>query len=193
MKKVLVVFGSKSDKSVFEPIVKSQKEKKADVDMRICSAHRTPALLNSILLEKQYDLVIAGAGLAAHLPGVVASKTPVPVIGVPCNGAFDGLDSFLSIVQMPPGIPVLGVGVDVNPVNDFLLKEKQIEIMDESLQILGEPCNTIIIDFYINKLSMQEIADKMGYTNNENAKNQKYKCLQRLKKIYFKNYNISSE
>ncbi len=73
--------------------------------------------------------------------------------------------------------------------NDFLLREQQINIMKDSLEILGQPCSTILKDFYIKKLSMQQIADKMGYTNSENAKNQKYKCLQRLRKIYFKNSN----
>ena len=80
--------------------------------------------------------------------------------------------------------------------NDFILFDQEIEenvtdhsskykMMDNSLHKLGEPCQTILKDFYINKLSMLEIAQKMNYTNTENAKNQKYKCLQRLKKIYF--------
>ncbi len=77
-----------------------------------------------------------------------------------------------------------------NQENDFLLKEKQLNIMYESLAILGEPCKTILYDFYIGKINMQQVAKKMGYTNTDNAKNQKYKCLQRLKKIYFKTYDI---
>jgi RNA polymerase sigma factor (sigma-70 family) len=66
--------------------------------------------------------------------------------------------------------------------------EKRFEIAEESLSLLGEPCNTILIDFYINHFSMQQITDKMGYTNAENAKTQKYKCLQRLKKLFFERY-----
>lgn len=76
---------------------------------------------------------------------------------------------------------------------DFNIKERQLALIAQSLSILGEPCNTIITDFYINRFSMQAIADKMGYTNFENAKNQKYKCLQRLKKIYFKSYDLDEE
>jgi 5-(carboxyamino)imidazole ribonucleotide mutase len=131
MKNVLVVFGSSSDEKVYKPIAAKLKAK-ANVDLRICSAHRTPELLNKILLEKDYDLIIAGAGLAAHLPGVAASKTVAPVIGVPVNSNFEGLDSFLSIVQMPPGVPVLAVGPGVNPAQDFLLKNY------DSVKIIGD-------------------------------------------------------
>ena len=69
-------------------------------------------------------------------------------------------------------------------------KEESIEKMYKSLEELGEPCATLIRDFYIKKLSMEEISDKFGYTNADNAKNQKYKCLQRLKRIYFENFTI---
>lgn len=135
-KKVLVVFGSKSDENVFMPIVDSLKQKKIKFDMHICSAHRTPEKLSHILIQKQYDLIIAGAGLAAHLPGVVASKTPAPVVGVPVDGAFQGLDAFLAIVQMPPGIPVLSCGINKNPLeSDFLLKEY------DSVKISGDFSN----------------------------------------------------
>jgi 5-(carboxyamino)imidazole ribonucleotide mutase len=109
-KKVLVVFGSSSDSAVYAPIA----ENIEDSELRICSAHRTPDLLDEIL-KKKYSLIIAGAGLAAHLPGVIASKTISPVIGVPCKGAFNGLDAYLSILQMPPGYPVLCTGVADNP------------------------------------------------------------------------------
>ncbi len=68
-------------------------------------------------------------------------------------------------------------------------QEKQFEVMGFAMEQLGEPCKTILEDFYIQKLSMQEITEKMGYTNAENAKNQKYKCLNRLKKIFFNQYN----
>ncbi len=133
-KQILVVFGSKSDEDVFLPIVKKLKGK-ALVDMRICSAHRSPELLNSILTQKDYDLIIAGAGLAAHLPGVVASKTVAPIVGVPVASNFDGLDSFLAIVQMPPGIPVLSVGPRFNPATDFLLKKY------DSVKVIGDKKN----------------------------------------------------
>ena len=107
MNKILVIFGSKSDSKTYKPIL----EKLEDYDFKICSAHRTPSFLNQIL-EKEYQLIISGAGLAAHLPGVVASKTITPIIGVPCPGNFQGLDALLSIIQMPPGIPVLAAGIN---------------------------------------------------------------------------------
>ncbi len=74
-------------------------------------------------------------------------------------------------------------------LEDHLNKESEIEQMNKSLTELGEPCGTLIKDFYVNRLSMDEIAEKFGYTNADNAKNQKYKCLQRLKKYFFENQN----
>jgi 5-(carboxyamino)imidazole ribonucleotide mutase len=108
---ILVIFGSKSDSEVYSRIVEELKAAKAPYELRIASAHKTPKLVSEIL-KKNYKVIIAGAGLAAHLPGVVASQKTCPVIGVPCTGAYDGLDAFLSIAQMPPGIPVLAVGVN---------------------------------------------------------------------------------
>ncbi len=108
--RVLVIFGSQSDKNVYEPISHGLRKHGVNVTVRALSAHRTPREVDELPFE-DFDAVIAGAGLAAHLPGVVAARTTSAVIGVPCNGAYDGLDSWLSIVQMPPGIPVLGVGV----------------------------------------------------------------------------------
>jgi 5-(carboxyamino)imidazole ribonucleotide mutase len=105
---ILLMFGSKSDFSVYSEIAGLLKGN--DFELRIASAHKTPALVAEIL-KKDYKAIIAGAGLAAHLPGVVAAQKTCPVIGVPCPGAYDGLDAFLSIAQMPPGIPVLAVGV----------------------------------------------------------------------------------
>ena len=75
-------------------------------------------------------------------------------------------------------------------LTDYLQKEKDMEQMTLSLQNLGEPCQTLITDFYLKRLSMEEIAEKFGYTNADNAKNQKYKCLQRLKKYFFERNNI---
>lgn len=109
---VLVVFGSKSDENIYAKIADELKQRGISYELRICSAHRTPEMLDDILKKTKAKVIIAGAGLAAHLPGVVASKTIRPVIGVPVNSNFDGLDSLLSIIQMPPGIPVLSVGID---------------------------------------------------------------------------------
>ncbi|MBX3165231.1 MAG: sigma-70 family RNA polymerase sigma factor [Bacteroidetes bacterium] len=78
-------------------------------------------------------------------------------------------------------------------MTEYVQKEMDIEKMNKSLQELGEPCATLIKDFYVQKLSMEEIADKFGYTNADNAKNQKYKCLQRLKKYFFDKTNVEQE
>jgi len=111
MKKALIIFGSKSDEKIYNEIVNFFQRNKIDFDLRVSSAHKTPKDVDKIL-ENDYFVVIAGAGLAAHLPGVVASKVIKPVIGVPCEGNYQGLDALLSIAQMPPGIPVLAVGVN---------------------------------------------------------------------------------
>jgi 5-(carboxyamino)imidazole ribonucleotide mutase len=117
MAKILLIFGSKSDELVYNDIIEVLTlDKDASYEVRICSAHRTPDELDSILKNTDAKVIIAGAGLAAHLPGVIASKTTKPVIGVPVNSNYQGLDALLSIMQMPPGIPVLAVGVNKSNV-----------------------------------------------------------------------------
>ncbi len=111
MVKVLVVFGSKSDEEVYKRVVRGLKSGNIDVELRIASAHKTPDELNEII-NTDADLIIAGAGLSAALPGVIASRTIKPVIGIPVSNNYQGLDALLSIMQMPPGVPVLGVGVN---------------------------------------------------------------------------------
>lgn len=108
--KVLAIFGSASDKNVYEDIERRLREKNIPVEVRALSAHRTPAEVDALPFDS-YSIIIAGAGLAAHLPGVIAARTTTPVIGVPCTGVYEGLDAWLAIVQMPPGTPVLSVGV----------------------------------------------------------------------------------
>ena len=110
MNKALIIFGSKSDEKVYKEIASQLKKLKVDFDLRVSSAHKTPDDVDETLNE-DYSVVIAGAGLAAHLPGVAAAKVLRPVIGVPCEGNYQGLDALLSVAQMPPGIPVLAVGV----------------------------------------------------------------------------------
>jgi len=111
MPDILVLFASKSDKKSYKNILKILDKEKVSYEFKLASAHKTPDVVDEIL-KTNYKLIISGAGLAAALSGVVASKTIKPVIGVPCFGNYQGLDAFLSITQMPPGIPVLGVGVD---------------------------------------------------------------------------------
>ena len=110
MNKILVLFASEGDREAYEPIVKALKKAKASFDFKMYSAHKTPDAIEKAI-KSSYSVIIAGAGLAAALPGVVAAKTLKPVIGVPCKGAYEGLDALLSIAQMPPGIPVLSTGV----------------------------------------------------------------------------------
>ncbi|MBN2127641.1 MAG: AIR carboxylase family protein, partial [Candidatus Diapherotrites archaeon] len=89
--KALIFFGSGSDKNVFEPLMKELKETALEFELRILSAHKCPKELEKALKESNADLFIAGAGLSAALPGVIASQTIKPVIGIPCKGAYDGL------------------------------------------------------------------------------------------------------
>ncbi len=107
-----------------------------DWDARVISAHRAPEALKEYVeaQEKSETLCfIAGAGLAAHLPGVIAAYTTVPVIGVPIRAAFDGLDALLSIVQMPKGVPVATVGVN-NSFNAGLLAVQIAAVIEPELK-----------------------------------------------------------
>ena len=107
---VAIIMGSKSDWDVMSHAAAMLSELDIQHEAKVISAHRTPDLLDeycSKLQEKEVKVIIAGAGLAAALPGVLAAKTTIPVIGVPLvAGSLDGLDALMSIVQMPPGIPV---------------------------------------------------------------------------------------
>lgn len=121
--KVAIIFGSKSDIEKMKGAAKALKEFNIDYEVFILSAHRVPEeLLQTIekLERENCECIIAGAGLAAHLPGVIASKTVIPVIGVPLNAALSGLDSLFSIVQMPKSIPVATVGIN-NSYNGGML------------------------------------------------------------------------
>lgn len=121
---VSIVMGSKSDLRVMQAAADSLRAFDVPFELDIVSAHRTPDKLHDYagrLLERDIGAVIAGAGGAAHLPGMIASKTIVPVIGVPIAATgLDGLDSLLSIVQMPRGVPVATVAID-NAENAALL------------------------------------------------------------------------
>lgn len=109
---VSIIAGSTSDKLVYEKVEKVLNEHGINYDLQIISAHRNPQELDEYLKNSQALLYIAVAGLSAALPGVIASKTDKPVIGVPVSAKLGGLDALLSIVQMPPGVPVACVGID---------------------------------------------------------------------------------
>ena len=113
--KIAVVMGSKSDLPKLESGIKFIKSYGIEVVVRILSAHRTPEELTRFLeeIKENTDVIIAAAGKAAHLPGVIAAQTLIPVVGLPIKSStMDGMDSLLSIVQMPSGIPVATVTID---------------------------------------------------------------------------------
>ena len=124
--KIQILFGSASDERIYGPLCRSL-EKVGDVKMEVASAHRNPDRVREVVQTCGADVFVAGAGLAAHLPGVVASMTDKPVFGVAVNGAFSGLDSFLSIAQMPKGVPVMAVMEEnANSISELLLRWKNL-------------------------------------------------------------------
>jgi len=172
--KILVVFGSASDKPVFQKLRAELDVRKIDYDLRIASAHKTPELLDEIM-QNNYDFFIAGAGLSAALPGIVASKTLKPVIGIPVKGAFSGLDAMLSIWQMPPGIPVLGAPLEnVDEAVKFaeaygkglLKKIIIIERSDEKASILSAKAESFLRE---NKVDFEKQKSDFPQYNNLEA------------------------
>lgn len=128
--------GSTSDLPVMEKAAKFFDEMEIPFEMNALSAHRTPEKVEKFAKaakDNGIKVIIAAAGMAAHLPGVIASMTPIPVIGVPINASLDGLDALLAIVQMPPGIPVATVGID-GSLNAAILAVQMIATGDEKLQ-----------------------------------------------------------
>ena len=128
----MILSGSKSDEKVYEKAVKTLEEFGVEYKLEIASAHRNPDLVEKLVKETKADVIIAVAGLSAALPGVVASKTTKPVIGVPVDVKLEGLDALLSIMQMPPGIPVATVGID-NGKNAAMLAIEILALKDEGL------------------------------------------------------------
>ncbi|MBO4547755.1 MAG: 5-(carboxyamino)imidazole ribonucleotide mutase [Abditibacteriota bacterium] len=116
MPKALVVMGSRSDWDTVQKTCDILDEFGVGYERVVCSAHRNPEKLYQIASAAEsegYEVVVAAAGMAAALPGVIAGLTPLPVIGIPCKSAnLEGLDALLSIAQMPPGVPVAAVAID---------------------------------------------------------------------------------
>ncbi|MFQ6054502.1 MAG: 5-(carboxyamino)imidazole ribonucleotide mutase [Methanosarcinales archaeon] len=112
MTKIAIIIGSESDRNIADRAIKVLQEYNIPYDLQVISAHRNPDKLDKYIKESDADLFIAIAGLSAALPGVIASKTNKPVIGVPVSAKLGGLDALLSIVQMPAGVPVACVGID---------------------------------------------------------------------------------
>jgi 5-(carboxyamino)imidazole ribonucleotide mutase len=134
--KVSIIMGSTSDLPVMEKAAKVLNDFKIPFEIHALSAHRTPEEVEKFAkgaFDRGIKAIIAGAGMAAHLPGVIAAMTPVPVIGVPINASLDGMDALLSIAQMPPGIPVATVGIN-GAMNAGILAGQILAIGDSELQ-----------------------------------------------------------
>ena len=136
MKKVAVIMGSDSDFKVVQKAVLKLKEFGVPYEVRVMSAHRTPdeaAEFSKNAKSEGFGVIIAAAGMAAHLGGVLAAHTTLPVIGIPIKAAaFDGTDALLATVMMPPGIPVATVGVD-GAANAAILAVEMLALSDDSL------------------------------------------------------------
>ena len=133
--KVSIIMGSTSDLPVMEKAARVLDEMEIPFEMNALSAHRTPQEVEEFACDAEgrgLRIIIAGAGMAAALPGVIAANTTLPVIGVPIKGMLDGLDALLSIVQMPPGIPVATVGVN-GAQNAALLAVEMLALSDKVL------------------------------------------------------------
>lgn len=132
---VSIIMGSTSDLPVMEKACKWLEEQEIPFEMNALSAHRTPDAVEQFAKgakARGVKVIIAGAGMAAALPGVIAASTPLPVIGVPIKGMLDGLDAMLSIIQMPPGIPVATVGVN-GAQNAAILAAEMMALCDEAI------------------------------------------------------------
>ena len=136
MKKVAIIMGSDSDLPVVAPAIKQLKELGIEVEARVMSAHRTPEEAHEFsknAIKNGFGVIIAAAGMAAHLGGVLAASTTLPVIGIPCSAkVLDGMDAMLATVMMPPGIPVATVAVN-GAMNAAILAAEIIATGDDEL------------------------------------------------------------
>jgi len=156
---VSIIMGSTSDLPVMEEAAKILNNLEIPFEMNALSAHRTPDEVEKFAKSAEANgikVIIAAAGMAAHLPGVIAAQTPVPVIGVPIKTSLEGWDSILSILQMPPGIPVATVGINAAK-NAGLLAAQILSVGDPELRSR----------FKINK---NELKQKIVEANEELAK-----------------------
>jgi 5-(carboxyamino)imidazole ribonucleotide mutase len=132
---VSIIMGSKSDLPVMEKAAEVLNNLKIPFEMNALSAHRTPKEVEEFtgsIESRGIKVIIAAAGMAAHLPGVIASMTKIPVIGVPIDRSLNGLDALLSIVQMPPGIPVATVGIN-SAQNAGILASQILGLSDKKI------------------------------------------------------------
>lgn len=133
---VSIIMGSTSDLPVMEKAAQFLDEMEIPFEMNALSAHRTPEDVERFAKsakDRGIKVIIAAAGMAAHLCGVIASMTTLPVIGVPINSTLDGIDALLAIVQMPPGIPVATVGIN-GSLNAAILSAQMLAITDDTIR-----------------------------------------------------------
>ena len=133
--RVSIIMGSTSDLPVMEKAAKVLNDFKIPFEIHALSAHRTPVEVEEFAkgaAGRGIEVIIAAAGMAAHLPGVIAASTTVPVIGVPISATLMGMDALLAIVQMPPGIPVATVGVNAS-LNAAILAVEMLSLADDAL------------------------------------------------------------
>lgn len=163
---ISIIMGSTSDLPVMDKAAKLLDEMEIPFEINALSAHRTPAEVEQFAAgaqERGIKVIIAAAGMAAALPGVIAANTTLPVIGVPIKGMLDGLDALLSIVQMPPGIPVATVAVN-GAMNAAILAVQMLALGDETIAAR-------LADYKLN------LKNKIVKANEElAATTYKYKC-----------------
>ncbi|MBR1663423.1 MAG: 5-(carboxyamino)imidazole ribonucleotide mutase [Ruminococcus sp.] len=160
MKKVAIIMGSDSDFPVVKNAAAALKDYGIEYECHVMSAHRSPEMAAEYAKNAKangFGVIICAAGMAAHLAGVVAAHTTLPVIGIPCKGAnFDGLDALLATVQMPSGIPVATVAVD-GAKNAAILAAQMLALSDEGLAKRLEDDKRKMLDGVIAKdKAMQE-------------------------------------
>lgn len=139
--KVSIIMGSTSDLPIMEKAAKVLNDFAIPFEMNALSAHRTPAEVEEFAhnaSKRGIEVIIAGAGMAAHLPGVIAAMTPIPVIGVPISASLDGMDALLAMAQMPPGIPVATVAIN-GAMNAGILAAQILSVGNDDLkaEIIG--------------------------------------------------------
>lgn len=165
--RVSIIMGSTSDLAVMEKAAKVLNDMGVPFEMNALSAHRTPAEVEEFATRaasRGIEVIIAGAGMAAHLPGVIAAMTPLPVIGVPINASLNGMDALLAIAQMPPGIPVATVAINgamnagilavqILAAGDPQLKQKMVEFkasLKEKIVAANQELAEVKYDFKTN-------------------------------------------
>jgi 5-(carboxyamino)imidazole ribonucleotide mutase len=161
MKKVAVIMGSDSDFPIVKSALAELKKYGVPFECRVMSAHRTPALAEQFARKAKdsgFGVIICAAGMAAHLAGVIAGNTTLPVIGIPIRSSFDGMDALLATVQMPSGIPVATVAVN-GAKNAAVLAIQILSLSDEALSAKLEMAKQEMIDGVIakDKAIQQEI------------------------------------